>query len=133
MFDANGAYRGRFAANEPVIGAHHLFIDREGFFWTVDRDGHQIKKLRPDGTKVFELGALGQWGSGPDRFNGPTGVAFLPDGRFVVSDGYWSSRIVWFDRHGMFLKQVGSWGGGPGNQTSTGAQRAGTPSSVYRR
>lgn len=114
MFDRNGKYLGRFAPNEPFIGAHHLFIDREGFFWVVDRDGHQVKKLRPDGTKVFEIGKLGEFGNGPDRLNGPTGVAFLPNGNVIVSDGYWNSRLVWFDKDGKFLKQVGSWGNGPG-------------------
>jgi hypothetical protein len=113
MFDRSGKYLGRFAGNEPLIGAHHIFIDREGFVWLVDRDGHQVKKMRADGTKVFELGRLGEWGNTPDRFNGPTGVAFLPNGDFVVSDGYWNSRILYFTKDGKFIRSVGSWGSGP--------------------
>jgi DNA-binding beta-propeller fold protein YncE len=114
MFDRGGAFLGTFAPKEPLLGAHHVFVDREGFIWLVDRDGHQVKKMRPDGSKVFELGRLGEWGNTPDRFNGPTGVAFLPNGDFVVSDGYWNSRIVWFNRDGKFLKSIGSWGTKPG-------------------
>ena len=41
-------------------------------------------------------------------------VAFLPDGRVVVSDGYWNSRLVWFDADGNYLKEVGGLGAGPG-------------------
>ena len=41
-------------------------------------------------------------------------MAFLPNGDFVVSDGYWNSRLVWFNEDGEFLKQVGEYGNGPG-------------------
>ncbi len=114
LFDRGGKYLGKWAAGEAFIGAHTLHIDHEGHIWAVDRDGHQVKKLRADGTTIFTLGQHGKWGNGPDTFNGPTGVAFLPNGDVVVSDGYWNSRLVWFSKDGKFLKSVGTWGAAPG-------------------
>ena len=32
----------------------------------------------------------------------------------MVSDGYWNSRLVWFDEDGNYLKEVGGLGGAPG-------------------
>ena len=114
MFDRGGKYLGKFAEKEQFIGPHSMYIDPEGFFWVVDRDGHQLKKLREDGTVLLTLGEYGKFGSDAAHFNGPTGVAFLPNGNFVVSDGYWNSRLVWFSKDGKFLKQVGTYGNGPG-------------------
>lgn len=114
MFDRGGKYLGKWAGGEAFIGAHTLYFDREGHVWVVDRDGHQVKKLRADGTPIFTLGQYGKWGTGPDTFNGPTGVASLPNGDVVVSDGYWNSRLVWFGKDGKFLKSVGAWGSAPG-------------------
>ena len=116
MYDRSGKHLGQWAPDEPFIGAHSLYFDDEGFFWVVDRDGHQVKKMRKDGTLVMALGEFGVAGdrTSRDHFNGPTGVAFRPDGGFVVADGYWNSRLVWFDKDGNFEKQVGEWGADPG-------------------
>jgi len=114
MFDRSGTYLGKFAEDQEFIGPHSLYIDGEAFVWVVDRDGHQVKKLTPDGTLVLTLGEYGKYGNDGSHFNGPTGVAFLPGGGFVVSDGYWNSRLVWFNADGEFLKQVGEYGNGPG-------------------
>ena len=116
MFDRDGTHLGQWAPDVPLIGAHSLYIDDEGFFWVVDRDGHQVKKMTKDGTLVMALGEFGVWGdqNSRDHFNGPTGLSFLPDGGIVVSDGYWNSRVVWFDKDGNYVKQVGEWGTGPG-------------------
>ena len=114
MFDASGTYLGKFADDQEFIGPHSLYIDGEGFVWVVDRDGHQVKKLTPDGTLVLTLGEYGTYGDDESHFNGPTRVAFLPNGDFVVSDGYWNSRLVWFNEDGVFLKQVGEYGNEPG-------------------
>jgi len=114
MFDRSGTYLGKFAEDQEFIGPHSLYIDGEGFVWVVDRDGHQVTKLTPDGTPVLTLGEYGTYGNDESHFNGPTGVAFLPGGDFVVADGYWNSRLVWFDADGEFLKQVGEYGNGPG-------------------
>jgi sugar lactone lactonase YvrE len=43
-------------------------------------------------------------------FNGPTDVAWDPDGNIFVSDGYVNSRMAKFDKHGNFLMDWGSLG-----------------------
>lgn len=117
MFDQSGKYLGAWGKSDQpgfAVTPHDLQIDREGFFWTVDRDGQQVKKFRPDGTLVMTVGGLRKFGSTTDTFNGPTQVAVLPSGDFVVSDGYFNSRVMWFDKNGKFLKQVGEFGRGDG-------------------
>ena len=116
MFDRSGEYLGKWGpSDEPgfALGAHTIYFDHEGMLWTTDRDGHVVKKYHPDGTLLLTLGTFGEWGDGPDKFNGPTAVVIQPNGNIVVSDGYWNSRLVWFTAEGKFLKSVGSWGCGP--------------------
>ena len=113
-WDSAGRFLGTFADEQEFIGPHSMYVDAEGFVWVVDREGHQVVKLTPDGDAVMKLGEYGVFGDDEGHFNGPTGVAFLPDGRVVVSDGYWNSRLVWFDEDGNYLKEVGGLGGGPG-------------------
>ena len=78
-----------------------MYVDSQGFVWVVDREGHQVVKLTPDGEAVMKLGEYGVFGADEGHFNGPTGVAFLSDGRVVVSDGYWNSRLV--ERHAIIF------------------------------
>jgi len=117
MFDREGAYLGKWGPSDErgfALGAHTLYIERDGMFWTTDRDGHTVKKYHPDGTLLLTLGEFGQWGDGPERFNGPTAVLVQHDGNIVVADGYWNSRLVWFTAEGEFIREVGHWGRGPG-------------------
>ncbi len=117
MFDRSGTFLGVWGASaDPgfIKAAHALHFDPEGFLWVVDRDGHQVKKFHPDGTLLMTVGT-GEFGNTSETFNGPTTVAFLDNGDFVVSDGYWNSRVVWFNGEGEFLKQLGGeYGRGPG-------------------
>ena len=117
-WNRDGRFLGMFAEAQEFIGPHSMYIDGAGFVWVVDREGHQVVKLTPEGDKVLAVGEYGVWGDDPGHFNGPTGVAFLPDGRFVVSDGYWNSRLVWFAADGSYLKEVGGLGTEPGQMAS---------------
>ena len=55
MFDREGSFLGKWGpSDEPgfALGAHTIyFID--GHIWTVDRDGHVIKKYAKDGTLLL--------------------------------------------------------------------------------
>lgn len=116
MFSRDGEYLGKWGPSDErgfALGAHTLYIEKDGMFWTTDRDGHVVKKYHPDGTLLLTLGEFGEWGDGPDRFNGPTAVVVQDNGNIVVADGYWNSRLVWFTAEGEFIKTVGSWGRGP--------------------
>jgi DNA-binding beta-propeller fold protein YncE len=119
-FDREGNFLGKWGpSDEPgfALGAHTLyFID--GCFWTVDRDGHMVKKYSKDGRLLLSLGELGQWGDGPYRFNGPTGVTVQKNGNIVVTDGYWNARMIWYSPQGEYIKEIGGWGDGPGQFNS---------------
>lgn len=116
MFTREGEYLGKWGPSDErgfALGAHTLYIEKDGMFWTTDRDGHVVKKFTPDGELLLTLGELGEWGDGPNRFNGPTAVAVQQNGNVVVADGYWNSRLVFFSPEGEFIKSVGQWGRGP--------------------
>lgn len=117
MFDRSGAYLGKWGrSDEPgfALGGHTLHIEKDGTFWTTDRDGHTVRQYAPTGETLLTLGTFGAWGDGPDHFNGPTAVLVQENGNVVVADGYWNSRLVWFSPEGEFIKSVGQWGRGPG-------------------
>ena len=51
---------------------------------------------------------------GPFTYGDPAVLAFLPDGSFLLGDGYWNSRIVKYDANGEYLMEWGELGSGPG-------------------
>ena len=116
MFSREGEFLGKWGkSDEPgfALGGHTIYIEKDGMFWTTDRDGHVVRKYTPEGKILLELGTFGEWGCDENHFNGPTAVLQQKDGNIVVADGYWNSRLVWFDSEGNFLKELGSWGRGP--------------------
>jgi len=115
-FTRDGEYLGKWGPSDErgfALGAHTLYIEKDGMFWTTDRDGHTVKKYTPDGELLLTLGTFGEWGDDENHFNGPTAVLVQDNGNIVVSDGYWNSRLVWFTPEGEFIRAVGGWGRGP--------------------
>jgi hypothetical protein len=104
--------------NDLIVMPHNIYIspyDRERHVWVVDREGQQILKFTNDGKKlVLKLGEKGVAGDDHGHFNLPAGMAFLPDGSFLIADGYKNTRIVKFDKDGKFLMEFGAKGTGPG-------------------
>jgi peptidylamidoglycolate lyase len=89
--------------------------DAEKHVWIIDREGQQIVKLTNDGKRVaMVVGEKGVAGNDERHFNRPADIAFLPDGSFLVADGYINARIIKFDARGNYLTQWGSKGTGPG-------------------
>ena len=116
MFNRAGDYLGKWGGSDErgfALGGHTLYIEKDGMFWTTDRDGHVVRKFRPNGELLLELGTFAEWGDDETHFNGPTAVAVQANGDIVVADGYWNSRLVWFSPEGQFIKSVGGWGRGP--------------------
>jgi DNA-binding beta-propeller fold protein YncE len=99
-------------------GPHKIKInpyDPERHIWVVDDQRQQIFKFTHDGRRlVMSLGEAGVPGTDNAHFNGPTELAWLPDGTFFVTDGYVNSRVVKFDPAGKFIKTWGTKGTGPG-------------------
>ncbi len=117
MFTRDGDYLGKWGHSDErgfALGAHTIYIEQDGMFWTTDRDGHTVKKFDPSGELLLTLGTFGEWGNDDTHFNGPTAVLVQDNGNIVVADGYWNSRLVWYSPEGNFIKSVGGWGRGPG-------------------
>ncbi len=103
--------------DDQFVLPHNLFInpyDPERHLWLVDL-GHQIFKFTNDGKElVMKLGEKGVSGWSENRFNMPSSLAFLPDGSFLVADGYVNGRIAKYDQDGNYISEFGSKGSGPG-------------------
>lgn len=87
-------------------GSHSLLLREESgeeFLYAAHLHGHQVVKLRLDGTPVWTIAAPAE------GFN-PTSVAVAPDGSIFVADGYGSSFIYKFDRDRRLVSKFG----GPG-------------------
>lgn len=97
---------------------HSIYIspyDPERHVWVVNRLGHELLKFTNDGKKLVQvLGERGKPASDPTHFAQPAGMAFLPDGSFLVADGYTNARIVRFDKNGKYVNEWGTKGSGPG-------------------
>ena len=112
---------------------HQVYIspyDPERHIWIVERGGGRnvpmtVLKFTNDGKKlVMRLGdgndprnraeARANPKPGPFDFGDPACLAFLPDGSFLLADGYWNSRIVKYNAKGEYVLEWGSLGSGPG-------------------
>ncbi len=92
---------------------HTIRIDPQGNVWTVDSSSSMIYKFTPKGEKLMELSVGGQ-PAGRTGAIGTTDIAFGPNGRLFVSDGYGNARILEYSAKGALVKQWGSPGNGPG-------------------
>ena len=117
---------------------HGFTVDQQGNIWATDtnddetilgmparnargaRIGQTVLKLSPSGEVLMTLGTEGVGGTGPNRFDRPTGVSIAPNGDIFVADGHSpnqskSARVVKYSRDGTFLKTWGRQGPEPGN------------------
>jgi DNA-binding beta-propeller fold protein YncE len=96
---------------------HGLRIDAHDNIWITDRNLHQVLKFSPTGEPLLALGQKGVKGdnTSTDALNGPSDVAFAPNGDIFVSDGEsTNTRIVKFSAAGKLIKMWGTKGTGPG-------------------
>jgi hypothetical protein len=101
-------------------GPHKLLInpyDPEKHIWIVDDDMHVINIFTNSGKLVRTMGERGVPGRGPNNFNRPTDIAWLPDGTFFVADGYAGTRVAKFDKDFKFLLD---WGRPPVDPANPG-------------
>ncbi len=85
--------------------------DPDRHVWVVDDGLGVIYKFTYDGELVMTLGTKGERGRDGGRlFDGPTDIAWLPDGSFFVSDGWGGTRFAKFDEGGNFIRD---WGRAP--------------------
>ena len=113
VYDAEGTLVRSWSTDNPK-GTHHIKLDPDGNVWVADFRDHVVQKYSPDGRCLLTLGEAGQKGCDEGHFNGPTDMAFLPNGDVFISDGYGNRRVVHFDKQGRFITAWGEEGTEPG-------------------
>ena len=137
VVDGRGDVVERWTQWDTMIGfPHALYVspyDPDRHVWVVDRGGtmktvhEQILKFTNDGSElVLRLRdpAPTQAQGGPVARDNPSpgsldfgqasSMAFLPNGDFLVGDGYQNGRIIRYNAEGEFVSEFGSVGSGPG-------------------
>src|SRR5260221_2502720 len=128
-FDQTGAFVKEWAGGSYGVSfAHAVRVDKYDNVWAVDEGSNVIMKFSPDAKLTMVLGkrpdpleqlALlpggGQYSGAnkPYSFHRETDVAWDPQDNSFVSDGYGASRVVKYDKTGLFIKSVGTRGNGP--------------------
>lgn len=96
---------------------HSIRIDPQGNIWTVDAGNSKLLRFTPQGEKLQEID-VGEIATGAGcafpGLCGTTDVAFGPDGRLFISDGYGNARILEYTADGRRVREWGSAGTGPG-------------------
>lgn len=97
---------------------HSIRVDPDGNIWTVDAGNSVLLKFTPQGVKLLEI-SVGEVATGdrcavPPTLCGTTDIAFGPNGRLFISDGYGNARILEYNARGERVKVWGSSGMGPG-------------------
>ena len=99
-------------------GPHRIRIspyDAERRVWVIHESAHQIFVFSNDGSELLmTLGEKNVQGDDETHLGGPQDVAFLPDGRVLVADGFINSRVIILDAEGNYLDEFGRPGDGRG-------------------
>ncbi len=74
----------------PVKVPWGVTVGPDGNIWVADTGGNDIIKMTPAGVRIFTATGL-DLGAGP--LNGPTSIAFAPNGHTYVSD-IWNNRVI---------------------------------------
>src|SRR5258706_11778656 len=98
IFDRAGKLVESWEQYNHLFGHPHTITinpyDPERHVWVVDAGSDQIFKFTNDGKKIaMTLGESRVPGNDKTHFRSPTGLAFLPNGDFFVSDGYKNTRV----------------------------------------
>jgi hypothetical protein len=124
IFDSAGNLVDSWTQWDSMLQRPHFVAispyDPEKHVWIIDDHKHVIHKFTNDGkTLVQTIGTYGVLGADGNHFNRPTFMDWLPDGSFVVADGYNGTRVAKFDKDGNFIKDWGQAGTTP-NETRPG-------------
>ena len=134
VVDRDGNITERWTQWDSIFNKpHQVYIspyDPDRHVWIVERGGGrnvnmQILKFTNDGSELVmrlvdpdhprtRAEARANPNPGPYSYGDPAVLAFLPDGSFLLGDGYWHSRIVKYDADGNYLFEWGELGDGPG-------------------
>lgn len=92
---------------------HAIRVDPQGNVWTTDAASSMVIKFTPEGKQLMEIAVGGQPTPCRNNFCGTTDVAFGPNGRLFISDGYANARILEYTADGRKVREWGTAGTGP--------------------
>ena len=125
VFDREGGFISSWGEG-VFTKAHNVRVSPDGFVFCSDLLDHTVRKFTPGGELLMTLGTTNvpsdtegtgksskiKRSAGP--FNGPTDVAFGPNGELFVTDGYANARVHRFSADGELIGSWGAPGGKPG-------------------
>ncbi len=135
VVDGNGDIVERWTQWDSMLNTpHQVYIspyDPERHIWLVERGGgtrdihEQVIKFSNDGKQIVmrlidpnprQSGeeARANKNPGPLDFGQASVMTFLPDGDFLLGDGYQNGRIARYNAAGELVSEFGSVGSGPG-------------------
>ncbi len=96
---------------------HSIRVDADGNLWTVDAGSSVILRFSPEGKKLQQID-VGEVAPAEKcafpTLCGTTDIAFGPNGRLFISDGYGNARILEYSSAGKRVNVWGSSGTGQG-------------------
>ena len=134
VVDGNGDIIENWTQWDTLVAfPHQLYIspyDPERHIWVVERGGgernvhEQVLKFTNDGQELVlrlldpmprqsEAEARANKSPGPLDYGQASTLAFLPNGDFLLGDGYQNGRIIRYNAEGEFVSEFGSVGTGP--------------------
>ena len=111
-------------------GPHQIKIspyDPQKHVWIIDDQLHMIYRFTYEGKLEFSMGHVGVRGRGPDTFDRPTDIAWLPDGTYFITDGYGGTRVAKYGPDDKFIKD---WGDAPKDPKNPGPNEFNTVHSI---
>ena len=118
------------AWGDPAVlpnGVHGCFVDYQDNVWIAGNGDGIVQKYSRKGALLLQIGTKGVCdsptnacgapgsNSSPTLLNQPADMAVDPtNGDVYIADGYGNHRVAVFDAKGVFLRQWGSAGTGPG-------------------
>ena len=119
-----------FAQHPCGRGPHQIKIspyDKEKHVWIIDDQLHMIYRFTYDGKLVHSKGQVGVRGRGPNTFDRPTDIAWLPDGTYFITDGYGGTRVA---KYGPDDRFITDWGQAPKDPRNPGPNEWNTVHSI---
>jgi sugar lactone lactonase YvrE len=109
---------------------HSIRIDPSGNIWAVDSGSSVVIEYSPQGHKLMTI-HVGEQPKNGSAFHGATDIAFGPDGRIFIADGYGNARILEYAADGSRIKEWGKPGAGPGEFHLPHAIQIDTSGTIY--
>jgi len=109
---------------------HGIRVDPAGNVWTVDANTSMVYKFNAQGQNLLQI-SVGDVPDPAQDFCGATDIAFAPNSRIFVTDGYCNARVVEYDSTGRKVRQWGRAGNGPGEFNVVHAIAVGPQGNLY--